>query len=364
MAVLAAHGARARRRRAYAAPFAGGRLPDNEDRRSKASSRRCSSAARTRGCTSRPRTRRASCARWAIEWGGAAQLRNAGVDGKTLKVGDKVESHGTARAQSGRQPAADGLHRAALGRLELGQQAGRGRGLMMLRSHSMRDSSRVPLVTRPVVASVCVRASRRIGRNRRRALRRRPPQQSARQAAPIDFTGTWASVVTEDWQWRFVTPIVGDYTGVPLNSVGDKIGTRVEPGRRREGRRAVQGLRRGRDQSPADAPAGLVGGRQHLKLDWDLGTQSRLVHFDKSQTPAGARRIRATPSASGSTCPPAGGRGGGGGGGGRGAPAPAAAPAARLPPRSARRWRRCRRRPAGGGGRGAAWRRRPAPQAG
>src|SRR5687768_11338800 len=51
-----------------------------------------------------------------------------------------------------------------------------------------------------------------------------PPvvQQTARQASPIDFTGTWASVVTEDWQWRFVTPIVGDYTGIPLNSVGDK----------------------------------------------------------------------------------------------------------------------------------------------
>ena len=32
--------------------------------------------------------------RFAIEWGGAAQLRNAGVDGKTLKVGDKVRITG------------------------------------------------------------------------------------------------------------------------------------------------------------------------------------------------------------------------------------------------------------------------------
>lgn len=28
--------------------------------------------------------------RFAVEWGGAAQLRNQGVDGKTLKVGDQV----------------------------------------------------------------------------------------------------------------------------------------------------------------------------------------------------------------------------------------------------------------------------------
>ena len=32
--------------------------------------------------------------RWAIEWGGANQLRNAGVDGKTLRVGDFVKVTG------------------------------------------------------------------------------------------------------------------------------------------------------------------------------------------------------------------------------------------------------------------------------
>lgn len=32
--------------------------------------------------------------RYAIEWGGAAQLRNQGVDGKTLKIGDKVRVTG------------------------------------------------------------------------------------------------------------------------------------------------------------------------------------------------------------------------------------------------------------------------------
>jgi len=32
--------------------------------------------------------------RYAIEWGGATQLRNANVDGKTLKVGEKVRVTG------------------------------------------------------------------------------------------------------------------------------------------------------------------------------------------------------------------------------------------------------------------------------
>jgi hypothetical protein len=38
--------------------------------------------------------------RFAIEWGGAAQLRNAGIDGKTLKVGDTVKVTG----RPGRNP--------------------------------------------------------------------------------------------------------------------------------------------------------------------------------------------------------------------------------------------------------------------
>ena len=39
--------------------------------------------------------------RYAVEWGGAAQLRTAGVDGRTLKVGDKVKVTG----RPGRNPA-------------------------------------------------------------------------------------------------------------------------------------------------------------------------------------------------------------------------------------------------------------------
>lgn len=34
---------------------------------------------------------------------------------------------------------------------------------------------------------------------------------SARAAAPIDLTGYWVSIVTQDWRWRMVTPAKGDY---------------------------------------------------------------------------------------------------------------------------------------------------------
>ncbi|HMB72811.1 MAG TPA: hypothetical protein VKQ06_04520, partial [Gammaproteobacteria bacterium] len=39
---------------------------------------------------------------------------------------------------------------------------------------------------------------------------------SARGRAPIDLTGNWVSVVTEDWRWRMMTPPRGDYASVPM----------------------------------------------------------------------------------------------------------------------------------------------------
>ena len=42
--------------------------------------------------------------------------------------------------------------------------------------------------------------------------------QTAKAAAPIDLTGYWVSIVTEDWRYRMVTPAAGDYQGVPMNA--------------------------------------------------------------------------------------------------------------------------------------------------
>src|SRR6476646_7319414 len=50
----------------------------------------------------------------------------------------------------------------------------------------------------------------------------RAPGSSARDLAPIDLTGYWVSVVTEDWRYRMVMPLKGDYGSVPLNAAGRK----------------------------------------------------------------------------------------------------------------------------------------------
>src|SRR4029453_10585977 len=48
------------------------------------------------------------------------------------------------------------------------------------------------------------------------------PPQSGQAGAPIDLTGYWVAVVTEDWRWRMGTPPKGDYASVPLNDAGKK----------------------------------------------------------------------------------------------------------------------------------------------
>jgi hypothetical protein len=113
------------------------------------------------------------------------------------------------------------------------------------------------------------------------------PPQTARQAAPIDLTGTWVSVVTEDWRWRMVTPPKGDVASVPVSA---------------EGRKAAQGWdlaadNAGGNQCKAFGVGGIVRqpGRlriswqddETLKLEFDAGTQTRMLNFDRTkQAPA------------------------------------------------------------------------------
>ncbi|HEX2460388.1 MAG TPA: hypothetical protein VHJ58_09600, partial [Vicinamibacterales bacterium] len=43
------------------------------------------------------------------------------------------------------------------------------------------------------------------------------PPKTPRAAAPVDLTGNWVSVITEDWRFRMVTPPKGDTASLPLN---------------------------------------------------------------------------------------------------------------------------------------------------
>src|SRR5262245_34443486 len=49
------------------------------------------------------------------------------------------------------------------------------------------------------------------------------PPRPARELAPIELTGYWVSVVSEDWRHRMATPRKGDYESLPLNPEGRRV---------------------------------------------------------------------------------------------------------------------------------------------
>lgn len=119
------------------------------------------------------------------------------------------------------------------------------------------------------------------------AARRQTPPAVPQAMAPIDLTGYWVSVVTEDWRWRMITPAPGDHSSVPLNV---------------EGRRVTDRWDRGRDLAAGDAckaygAAGIMRMPARLRIAWqdpgtlkvdiDAGQQTRLFHFGESRPPAG-----------------------------------------------------------------------------
>ena len=153
-----------------------------------------------------------------------------------------------------------------------------------------------------------------------------PPQPapSPQAAAPIDLTGYWVSIVTEDWRWRMVTPPKGDFASVPLNDEGQKVGNAWDPAT--DGSCLAYGAA-GLMRNPTRVHITWENDRT-LKLDTDAGVQSRRFVFGASQPPA-QRSLQGYSAAEWELVGP-GGRGGqGGGGGGRGG-APAAPPRGNL----------------------------------
>jgi hypothetical protein len=162
------------------------------------------------------------------------------------------------------------------------------------------------------------------------------PPPAPKAAAPIDLTGYWVSIVTEDWRYRMVTPAKGDYQAVPMNAEARKVADAWDP--------AADEAAGNHCKSYGAAAIMRVPGRVHitwqddktLRLEMDAGTQTRILRFDPP--PAG------TPSWQGDSVAQwerPGGRGGAGRGGPLGPPSQAgplgpasqAGPADAAPPK-------------------------------
>lgn len=113
-----------------------------------------------------------------------------------------------------------------------------------------------------------------------------PPPPSAKASAPIDPTGNWVAVISEDWRWRMVTPSKGDFPSIPLNMKGQAVAEAWDPAKDEAAG----------EQCRAYGAPGLMMGPTRLRISWqddntlkletDYGTQTRLFRFGRAAAPA------------------------------------------------------------------------------
>jgi hypothetical protein len=106
-----------------------------------------------------------------------------------------------------------------------------------------------------------------------------PPAKTPKDAAPIDLTGYWVSIVSEDWRFRMVTPPKGDFPNFLLTPEAAKLANAWDPAKDEASK----------DHCKAYGAANImrVPGRFHitwaddktLKIDTDAGQQTRLLKF-------------------------------------------------------------------------------------
>jgi hypothetical protein len=113
-------------------------------------------------------------------------------------------------------------------------------------------------------------------------------------SAPVDITGYWVSLVTEDWRYRMLNAPKGDYYSIPLNAEGKRVADTWDP---------AKDMAAGRQCMSYGAPNIMrEPARLHitwanestLKIEIDAGKQTRLFLF-------GAAPASAEPSMQGTS---------------------------------------------------------------
>jgi hypothetical protein len=113
------------------------------------------------------------------------------------------------------------------------------------------------------------------------------PAVSAQAAAPLDLTGQWVSLVTDDWRWRMVTPPKGDVLYLPVNDAGRKAAEAWDPAKDTAAGEACKAYGAGGIMHWPGRLRISWENENTLKLETDTGQQTRLFNFGNAQAPSG-----------------------------------------------------------------------------
>jgi hypothetical protein len=111
-----------------------------------------------------------------------------------------------------------------------------------------------------------------------------------RTAAPVDLTGYWVAIISEDWRWRMITPARGDFPSIPMTLEAQKLAEAWDPAKDEAAGEACR----------AYGAPGLMRGPTRLHITWqddttlklesDYGMQTRLFKFGPAAPAANAAR--------------------------------------------------------------------------
>lgn len=100
-----------------------------------------------------------------------------------------------------------------------------------------------------------------------------------RAASPIDITGYWVSLVTEDWRYRMLNAPKGDYYSIPLNAEGKRLADTWDGARDiAEGKQCLSYGAPNIMREPARLHI-TWSNDSTLKVEIDAGKQTRLFLF-------------------------------------------------------------------------------------
>jgi hypothetical protein len=113
-------------------------------------------------------------------------------------------------------------------------------------------------------------------------------KQTAQSVAPIDLTGSWVSVVTEDWMYRMVTAPKGQMTGVPATPAARATANAWDPAADEASGNACRAFgAAGVMRQPGTIRVSWADDAT-LKIETTAGTQTRLFSFGTAPATAEA----------------------------------------------------------------------------
>ena len=92
------------------------------------------------------------------------------------------------------------------------------------------------------------------------------PPPTAKAAAPMDITGYWVSLVTDNWIFRVITPAKGDYRYLPISAEGRRVADTWDPAKDEASGSQCKGY----------GPVGVMRMPGRLHITWDNDNTMRL----------------------------------------------------------------------------------------